>query len=262
MNELARMQYLTAMGIDTYVPRSILPAAKLSVACALPEVWLDEDCDEIIAAIPSVNSAVNSAKPFEANSVNQSLVQAILAPSQALTEIPLARPSTDRTLQQLFVKTHHKPLRFSLSIWQLANGVMIIDSREPKAALPTSALLHNIVAAFAQGITIPKSDQINWPLLHSDVVNPNEMQEAQEMTQAFLASRFEISAPKALVVMGEAAATMVLGLKDIKVEGGGYGTTTTPPHLPCPTIYLPSLAQLLKEPLLKRYIWAALKPWF
>ena len=33
MNEFNRMQYLNAMGIEMFVPRKILPAAKMSVAC-------------------------------------------------------------------------------------------------------------------------------------------------------------------------------------------------------------------------------------
>ncbi len=37
MNEATRMQYLDAMGIDMFVPRLILPAAKLSSQCLLPD---------------------------------------------------------------------------------------------------------------------------------------------------------------------------------------------------------------------------------
>ncbi|MDZ7922629.1 MAG: hypothetical protein U5M23_00920 [Marinagarivorans sp.] len=279
MNELTRMQYLAAMSIESFVPRSILPAAKASVACVLPEVWLDDLQDDIVDVQPLVHPAlrpsasqVSSPSPAH-HAASQSLVKDILAPSQALAETPLARIDSDRTLQQLLIKSRHKPLSFSLSVWSLANGVVIIDSREPKAALPTSALLHNIVMAFARDGVIPKPDFINWPLLHSATANPNETQDAQEMTQAFLASRFEMAAPKVIVVMGEMAASIVLNKallnqkelnqKELnQAAPDNYGTPITSAHLPCPAVCLPSLAQLLKEPLLKRFIWLALKPWF
>ena len=42
MNELTRMQYLDAMGVETFVPRRILPAAQLSTVCELPVEWIGE----------------------------------------------------------------------------------------------------------------------------------------------------------------------------------------------------------------------------
>ena len=36
MNELQRQHYLSALGVDTYMPRWHLPFAPISVACELP----------------------------------------------------------------------------------------------------------------------------------------------------------------------------------------------------------------------------------
>ena len=36
MNELARVHYLEAMGVSSYAPRFVLPAAKPSVVCEMP----------------------------------------------------------------------------------------------------------------------------------------------------------------------------------------------------------------------------------
>ena len=60
MNELNRMQYLGAMGIDTFVPRRLLPAAKVPVACALPIEWVSEAVAEggTVVPGPSTNSFV------------------------------------------------------------------------------------------------------------------------------------------------------------------------------------------------------------
>lgn len=254
------MQYLGAMGIDTFVPRRLLPAAKVPVACALPIEWVSE---AVAAPSPQTPAVLPSGQ------VSSAFVQSLLTPagraavqgeSSAIAGEDMPAMADERTLQQWLAPKRQPVLRFSLALWQLANGVVLIDTREPKAALPTQALLHNIVQVLGRGLTLPKADVITWPLLHSAEVNPHEWQDAQDMVHAFLASRFEVLPPKLVIAMGNTAARLVLALSaDASVE---HAKCYTHEHLPCAVVALPSLAELLKQPLLKRYIWPALKPLF
>lgn len=253
MNELARMQYLEAMGIETFVPRLILPAAKRSTQAALPVVWIDE----VVSSAPDepIRAGLGEliAPPQASN-----LVQELLAPSKALTKESVQTSAPEaRTLQQLLVPSRAPVLRFSLSVWQLENGIVIIDSREPRGALPTSTLLKNILSVLAPNLAIPKPDLINWPLLQSETPNANAMADAREMTLAFLASRFEVVEPKLVVALGGMAVKMI-----VQQEGYELGQSHSVAHLPCPVMVLPSLTEFLKQPLLKRHLWPALKPWF
>ncbi|HEY7772042.1 MAG TPA: hypothetical protein VIC26_02585 [Marinagarivorans sp.] len=266
MNELIRMQYLDAMGIDSFVPRKILPAAPTSVLCELP---VAVEC-EVLS--PDLDVAVNAhaAQPQQASAATEAIMHELLSPAdgEPVTVAKSKRAGTagEMSLQQLLAAKPAPQLRFSLSLWQLNNGVVFVDSRELKGALPTTKLLDNIVKVVFPGEILPRPDVINWPLDASTGVraNGNGLHDAREMTQAFLASRFEQKAPKLLVIMGESAGRVILtppnalDSQSEKHEAPQWGVATQAEHLGCSIVTLPSLADLLRQPLLKRHIWPAL----
>ena len=258
MNELVRMQYLDAMGIDSFVPRMILPAAPLCVACELPVSLVDyEPAAEFIDPLEQEVSQPATPSPKTTAIVKQLLASGEASPTSATTSRPAV--SSGLTLQALLAAKPKKQLRFVLTVWQLANGVVFIDSKEPKAALPTSALLGNVVKGLYPAESIPKPDSINWPLLESPIALDNALHEAREMTHAFLASRFEVITPKLLIVMGRVASDMVITAPQSDSGSMAFGESASPSHLPCAAVYLPSLAELLREPTLKYVIWPAVK---
>lgn len=314
MNEAARAQYLDAMGIQQFVPRYALPHAPASVLCEPSIEWLD---DELIGSahfethnnfnthshsqngcsasqdernVQSANSTqindqttAQSTASFDGNAAG---MQAFLN-SEPVAE-PLRKVDTDLTLQQWVAKKPHKTLRFHLLVWVLDNGVMLVDTHLPKAALPTPALLKNILYSLDRNLVIPTPDVIRWPVLESPILNPQEESEAASMVQAFVLSRLEsmgkaeaskaktpkAKTPKAIVAMGEVAARMLtchmLQTSESDSSGSGQVRTHTPPvgesiissQYGCPVVILPSLADMLKQPLLKQAVWPAVKPYF
>jgi len=66
MNELQRLEYMEAMGVDCYVPRLVLPGAKPSEQCELPAIAVIEE--------PAANTAANQP-------IQQQPVTSQLAPS-------------------------------------------------------------------------------------------------------------------------------------------------------------------------------------
>ena len=288
MNEATRMEYLEAMGIEMFVPRHMLPAAKASVACELPIEWVDDVASNIDGTTLDITDAGNIAnagqmQPIRPNDSHlaQSQQAANIGANTAADQLPssvmqsLLEPSAQKTatrqiadsaltLQQLVSQKPKKGLRFSLSVWSLNNGVVIMDTRSPQEALPTLALLQNIIKALDPNLLIPKADIIQWPLLESPVINPSEAEEASAMVQAFLSSRLEQlqlenTQPKLVVVMGETAVNTLLPPQEKACEVGQLYSLES---MAVPVAVLPSLTECLKEPLLKRYIWPLLKPFF
>lgn len=139
MNELTRMQYLDAMGIDSFVPRKILPAAPAPVLCELPIAA----SAQVLSPDLDVGAEVEAAAPKEASAETEAIVQKLLSPSadEPVSVATQKTPSAgEMSLQQLLAAKPAPQLRFSLSLWQLNNGVFFVDSREPKGALPTTKL--------------------------------------------------------------------------------------------------------------------------
>ena len=258
MNELVRMQYLDAMGIDSFVPRMVLPAARISAACELPVALVDyQPATEFIDPLEQDVSQPATPSPKTTAIVQQLLSAGEPAPASVATSKPAV--SSGLTLQELLAAKPKKQLRFILTVWQLANGVVFIDTKEPKAALPTSALLGNIIKGLYPSESIPKPDSIHWPLMEASVAQDNALNEAREMTHAFLASRFEVTTPTLLIVMGRVASDMVITAPQSDSGAMAFGESASPSHLPCAAVYLPSLAELLREPTLKYAIWPAVK---
>lgn len=295
MNEATRMDYLEAMGIEMFVPRRILPAAQLPSVCQLPVEWVDDAQLEVVGAeslasgseplhsgatlsldaetTPAASaSLVDRTFPVDrpspaaptAKSASSSVMQTLL---ESTVEVPQTANIADPelTLQKLVSQKPKSRLRFSLSVWVLENGVIIIDARSPQAALPTPTLFHNMMSALAPGVELPKADIIQWPLLESAIAVPNEKEEASAMVQAFLKSRLEQLQekniqPTLIVAMGNIAAAQLLPPQESYYEIGQLHTSAI--SLDLPIAVLPSLTELLKEPTLKRHIWPLVKPFF
>jgi hypothetical protein len=257
MNELIRMQYLDAMGIETYVPRRLLPAAKLSVKCNLPVKFAAPLVSEQKVSVAQAPAELSLLSPLTVGA--SGFVESILKVQHNNRSKTKPTDDSEITLQQFIAPKSHKSLRFNLLVWQLANGTVFIDSHEPKAALPTATLLNNIVRVIYPDQVLPKYDIIQWPLFNSKTSTENELLAARDMAQAFLGSRFDAVKPSLLVVMGRLAKNIILDTGPEMIDDDAvYGLQQSIGSLPCSHVVLPSLSQLLREPLLKRHIWSAL----
>lgn len=264
MNERQRQDYLQAFGIESYVPRWVLPGAAESEECdlgPLPEETLASEREEQKRPAPA------SAGPLPVASAAAGLVDE--------DKSNVARERKPREAQEAA-----RPHRFLLSAWRVGEGLMILDSRQTGQALPVEQLLLNICRALGYRLSaLPAPEILRWPLSRSAGSQPADpargVQDARAMVEAYLSARHEKQPISALLLMGADAARH--GLAEAEVEPlAGEGMRAAMPALmgrrfrpgfaagesngPVPeAIVLPSLTALLKRTSLKKPTWKAIQ---
>lgn len=296
MNEVQRQQYLDAMGIDTYMPRWILPAAASPFSCqpVLPEspsVLAPAEATEPaqstvqgaseiaanapVAAVPI--AAVNEASPSSQSSDPQSASQpvsvakdvlaSVVSPTTESKPAAAATPvSADSILQSLSGEKRPDP-RFALSLWRVSDQLMVIDSRHSELALPTEPLLLNILSALGfPRQPLPKAEVLRWPMFENSY-EPQGQAVARETLQAMLEAMLERQPCKHLLLMGAEACHYLLGDEQL---GEGFdakasfdchlGQAFSLETLAVDAIVVPSLSDMLQQPQLKSQTWQAIQP--
>lgn len=274
MSEQRRQEYLEALGIDQFVPRRRLPAAKASRAlvrlhCADTSTAASVERSEWVEPVKRADRIESADRIGRAESAER-------AERGEPSEIPSGQPTSapqaaaalvDSVARRLGDQTHapakpdaqisglvpvQKVLRFALTVWHLP-GWLWIDSRQSQDALPTDALLHNILHAL--GLHAPvKAEVINWPPVESPIQS-QDWPQAREMLKSFLSPR--LGAGERLILLGEAAYNACTdGPFDYQqrlASGAGLSRRDNP------SLLLPSLAQILREPTLKAQVWQQLR---
>ena len=214
MHEAQRLTYLAHLGIDHYVARKPLQGAAPSV---MPPVVVDE-------ATPHLQEMV-------AESV-----------------------STVERQQQVPIKPQTETIRFSLHCWRIGDDLLVLDTHEPGAALPTDTLLLNIVRSIGYPLQqLPQSEPLRWPLFENDQ-QANDENQARAMVQAYIQAQLSKQPANHLLLMGADAAKFTLDTFDgwQSVRGKHFQQWQST------LIVIPSLAEMLREPLLKRLAWEAI----
>lgn len=285
MNEVQRMQYLDALGIDSFMPRRILPNAPALRLCepvsshtAAPATA--PAAQDSIAAAQGASATVSTAAISTAT-VQTTPVDAV--PSAQSQAVPAVESSPARVapavLEQVAavteqVQTEPKASkvvvptpRFSLSLWQVSEQLLVIDSRQPQQALPTESLLSNILLAlgFPAG-PLPSAHVVRWPIMENRFESQGA-DEARGMLSALISARLETQPAKHVLLMGEEACHYILPgaeLADTQAESLSklQGRLLTVPELAdgVPVIVVPSLTAMLQEPELKAITWQAIQP--
>lgn len=260
MNELQRQHYLSALGVDTYMPRWHLPFAPHSVACELPVIPIDiqpstkmENKDEsVIAQVQTVQ--VTKTLSNEVSPVNN-LMGDILETKKIVKAT--AQPiSAAHILAQL----NTKPVTidaFSLSIWRPVDGVMIIDSRNTKLALPTELLLNNILRSiFLNQALKPQEEVLRWPMIENSFAKRTADDACTEL-QTWLSVQNEIRPISHLWLMGSNATSYLLPpqtvIANTLFEAVALADSTIQ------ALNLPSLNELLQKPATKQKLFSALR---
>lgn len=251
MNELQRQAYLSALGIENYAPRWLLPSAPVSVACVIPVFD--------IPIAPIVTSPVSLvAATIEAHTQRNSPAPNLLTTIADLGEqkkAPLAINAA-AILQQLDEKKAPVVQPFSLSVYRPQPGFLIIDSRNTKLALPTEVLLNNLLRAhFKAGQFGFGEEVLRWPMIENRFVSRTE-DDARNELQTWLAVENELRPIHTLWLMGESAACYWLA------SGSDWSascwTAQSIKDLSLQALILPSLNQLLQNPAQKSRLWACL----
>ena len=209
MNELQRQHYLSAMGIDTYMPRWQLPFAPAPFACE-------------VASSTTKSHAVSAAD--------------ILAQLDA-------KPASIEA--------------FSLSVWRPLDGLMVIDSRNAKMALPTELLLNNILRSFFSHEPLQsREDVLRWPMIENSFTK-RTAQDARMELQTWLSVQHEIRPIKHLWLMGPNAAIYFLSeaehFNDSIFQSVDLADTLIK------ALILPSLNEILQNPILKQKLFATVR---
>jgi len=324
MNEYQRMQYLEAMGIETFVPRMRLVNAKLSLQCVLPEPSL-----QIQANTGSVKSAAlvdaltdaSAETPAKEGGLSQQMLRdlnsSLNAPSDSRTGLgsgsgsgsgqiskhpraeaqnihsvdtqgvepvqahgrsagtsadnhvvrssetsPSTSPSStdiSHTGETVANKVESQNASFNLALWFIPDcNIQVVDSRQPQDALPTEALLTNILVAteFLKA-GLPVAELQSWPLLGSDDLS---WAAASSFLNDFLSYRFQTKPAKAFLLFGEDAAKAVLGER-FDFENQLFSKVPVDEYK-VHALVLPSLRDLLYAPQSKRQLWSLLTSLF
>lgn len=251
MNELQRQAYLSALGIENYAPRWLLPSARVPLACEMPVFDIPAATVEtsplgFVAAAMSTHSERNTPAP--------NLLTAIAGLADQ-KKVPLAVNAAD-ILQQLGVKKAPVVQPFSLTVYRPQPGFLIIDSRNTKLALPTEVLLNNLLRAYFQKMQFALGEEVlRWPMIENRFVSRTE-DDARNELQTWLAVENELRPIHALWLMGESAALYWL---DPENDWSATCWTIQPiKDSSLQALILPSLNHLLQHPAQKSRLWACL----
>lgn len=251
MNELQRQAYLSALGIENYAPRWLLPSAPVSVACVMPVF------DIPVATVEStqVSSVTTAMNPhIGSNTPAPNLLTTIVDLAEQ-KKAPLAINAKE-ILQQLEEKKAPVVQPFSLTVYRPQPGFLIIDSRNTKLALPTEVLLSNILRAHFQKMQFALGEEVlRWPMIENRFVSRTEDDASNEL-QTWLAVENELRPIHTLWLMGESAARYWL---DPENDWAAKCWTEQPiKDSSLQALILPSLNQLLQRPAQKSRLWACL----
>lgn len=317
MNELQRMQYLDAMGIDSFVPRVVLPNAKAPVVCVLPDQASGSTSTQVPdAAVHALaNTPAESASPGRvaepsamglnseggvaavspepspvvsaqvANEGGAGLSSAVgsdssLVPANdtsgtgdsarrleaSVNEVLDGKALDGTALNTTVEGSGNRPAQsaaekvelasFSLCLWRVSESVQVIDSRRPGAALPTHALLANILTQLKiMDRPLPAAEILDWPLVDNSSYDQS-WHAATDMVNAFLEGKLLAKPVSTILLMGDDAVNAVLGKSsDHEALHFQWRDIDT---FACRGLILPSLADILYSPTLKKPVWRAL----
>jgi len=297
LNEHRRLQYLEAIGIDTYVPRWLLPNAPAAQLCDLPspeELHASAEAGTEVGtklaasafAKDSANASKAARQHLDTQDTHSTAVreavssEAVSSLSKSLSSVlddlsstsPRARPTSLTEKQNGDVNAEIEDqsasgderaaeverVRFQLGLWITDTSIQVVDSREPGDALPTAALLQNMLIACGLMKThLPAMGALVFPVAGT----PEDEQgwsDAFSTMSDFFKFRFKAKPASAMIVCGEDAAKSVVG-PDVDYQATLF-TCLPIERLGLDAIILPSLRDFLYKPELKSSIWHALLP--
>lgn len=242
MQEPLRSQYLAALGIENYVPRFILPGAKLSEPCE----WFEAPADTVDATI----DARAPSEPSRNTENNRDIINTEKTADSAIQrapiiETPVARPV--RINEIIDTKVPVAPAaavpQFALSIVLAAGGILLIDAA-PASSAERSAyqkLLSNMLPALRPAAAQYVLDIFIWPLTRQPKIS-RDADAAKETLAAYLHKQIQQRAIDTVLLLGDAAQQWsTFNDADVRV------------------IKSTSLLACVQDPALKRSLWSDIR---
>ncbi|MFT7388978.1 MAG: hypothetical protein ACI8VC_002240 [Candidatus Endobugula sp.] len=194
-------------------------------------------------------------------------------PTEAAAISTVANTSPDTPTPDADTNTAPAEVRFTLNVWRIREELIVIDSRQPAAALPTEKLLQNILRSVGYPLAqLPPSELLRWPLFTNkkltskNITNKyidqsSEEEEARAMVQAYLSAQYAKAPVKALLLLGQSAVQFALtpdtGIKHFYAQHKGSQISSSPWQ--SQVLVAPSLVDMLHDPMQKRVTWQALQ---
>lgn len=257
MNELLRQTYLSALGIENYMPRWILPAAPEPIPCILPSL----DIQHGPAATPtSVVEPLISSPVTTISTKFDSLAAIGMLGDLDVQQKPAVPVNAASILLQFEEKNAQVVSPFSLSVWRPVPGFLIIDSRNTSMALPTEVLLSNILRVVLGPLKPDLNEEVmRWPMIENRFVSRTESDARNEL-QTWLAVENELRPIKHLWLLGENAIQYFIDEHLSVIESRWQSVTVGGPSgmSSLSALLLPSLNELLHKPTDKALLWAVL----
>ena len=263
MHELHRQMYLSALGIDTYMPRWHLPFASASTACSLPLPTQTLTREGIFFNLESENLAPKISLRVAADQTDNTILPINTLIDDLLQTNKVEKPKLVDTDKPALPNLKLMPdvaatvEAFSLSIWRPNKNLIVIDSRNTKLALPTELLLRNILQhVFPQEVLEMKDEVLRCPMIENSFVK-STLNDIRTELQTWLSVQCEFRPVKYLWLMGSNAATYLLPQKLEKSNDLWQSVLLN--DLSIKALVLPSINELLQRPSQKKQLFSALK---
>ena len=244
--ELARLRYLSAMGVTPLVTRRALPGAAPTKKMAVRSPATN---DAAVVGDPGVAAAPGMTVPSE--------LRAMLAPAnpaeRATTNIGRTTRSNDEAGDDRgsMAAPPRSPAaeggtiveRFRLSAIVCGGRLWIEDLGDGALAREQLELVTGMARALVHPGTVeaPQVQQFDWPMHNNEHLNLGQ-DEAAASLQGFLSRQLDEHACVELICLGDGARERTRSL-----------------NLPCASIALPATRVLLEEPRRKRDAWRDLR---
>ena len=207
MNELRRLAYLQAMGVDSYVSRVDLPGAAASRRLRLVSVQVqasDPGASDLAGGQTVAPAASAGAQQQRVQQVADSLASDLRAASQPAAVESTAAPSPELAPAVGTGARNTQVPVFSI-VAVFCGGYCWLEEF-PRGQAPGTdylQLLQSICVALQRSADAPVLEQFSWPMSRSTQLEHHE-ESAREGVAGFLGARFEHYQPARLVLLGEA----------------------------------------------------------
>jgi len=264
VNELQRTEYLTALGVTSYMPRFRLPLGPEPLQAPLPP---PVDPAEASSGAQAPAAALMAAVGVSSEAVSP-VRDAVKAPGAAAAPAEPS-PEVGRVIGSITAETRANPIAsqvtpvappqrqvapFVLSSWRLGDELLAVDSREPGTALPVESLFGNIARALGWHQLASERNKLRWPLAENPFAAAAGAEDARDTCSSWLEAACMRSPVKTIWLMGEQAqefcAPVPAGAEEAGPVRDWQGVRI---------VSMPSLTELLQEPARKRDLWNLLR---
>ncbi len=281
MNELGRQRYLTAMGIESYIPRLLLsniPAPFLCEASVVNDVMISPKMtpsNGIVGDIRVINAPLNNGPPIQIINTDSPAdrnvgVQAVEDVLKSMGMQGPVQAFPEQSLEDKVVESGNKAgvsSKFSiepfvLTVWRPREDLLIIDAHHKGEAYPTHTLLLNILKyLWSKDTLLADGDRVTFPLI-SNMRGGITNGHMRDSLQTWFTAEYEKRPCPHVWLMGENATQYLLPPNEHYTNLLWQETTLVLDETIKPSFtakILPSLTDFLTAPALKEKLWHVLK---